>query len=111
MEVKTPSGLTVFFRDKLSYGNYLKFQQDIVGDKEMEIGKPVTTFTLRAGNLLLAKDKALDYFITKIVDKEGKEIPNPAQYVRDLDQDEAQVVDEAIEKLLGENMMSKKKPT
>jgi len=110
MELKTPSGFTIYFKEHITYGDYLKFQQDILGDKEIEVGKKMDTLVLKASQMIYAKDKALDYFIARVTDKEGKEIVNPIEFVRNMPADEASELDQIIDKLLGENLLSKKKP-
>ena len=110
MELKTPSGFTIYFKEHISYGDYLKFQQDILGDTEVEAGKKMETLTLKASQMIFAKDKALDYFVSRVTDKEGKEVANPVDFVRNIPADEASELDQIIDKLLGENLLSKKKP-
>ena len=111
MELKTPSGFTIYFKEKISYGDYLKYQQIILGDVEVEAGKPMDTLSLKASQMIFAKDKAIEFFVTRVTDKEGKEVPNPADFVRNLSSDEAGEIDSALDKLLGENLLSKKKQT
>lgn len=90
-EIKLPySGDIVRMKERVTWGEKMEIQKAFIGDKEVDTSGKIGKFTY--GDVLSGSYKTLEIVIMNVKDKNGKDIGDIKEWMKNLDGDDGEIL-------------------